>query len=119
MKVRIDLKVARWVSILIFVCVCVSGCVNLRAVTSGYIGCPQEEVTIVSGQRNVWTGTRNWVAECRGKKFYCSFVDTGYSAVADCTEEASETSNGGGSGCQYDSQCKGDRICESGVCVSP
>lgn len=22
-------------------------------------------------------------------------------------------------GCQYDSQCKGDRICDSGVCVAP
>ncbi|MGH7966406.1 MAG: hypothetical protein ACRERD_32035 [Candidatus Binatia bacterium] len=22
-------------------------------------------------------------------------------------------------GCKYDTQCKGDRICESGVCVSP
>lgn len=22
-------------------------------------------------------------------------------------------------GCKYDSQCKGDRVCESGVCVSP
>jgi hypothetical protein len=23
------------------------------------------------------------------------------------------------SGCTYDTQCKGDRICEKGVCVSP
>jgi len=30
-----------------------------------------------------------------------------------------DTPTGAQHGCQYDTQCKGDRVCESGQCVAP
>lgn len=99
-------------------------------VTSGEIGCPREEIT-VSDRHTGWN-SGSWTAECRGRIYYCS----GTAGSIDCqpaTEEgigheqqALEQTSGGSpgatpetSGCLYDTQCKGDRVCTQGSCVAP
>ncbi|MFO0575826.1 MAG: tetratricopeptide repeat protein [Polyangia bacterium] len=65
-------------------------------------------------------------AECKGRKFYCTaHGGSQYStAQVSCKEEQAKPENAGqaaappaASGCQYDAQCKGDRICQKGQCV--
>jgi hypothetical protein len=65
-----------------------SGCAaQLRATTSGKIGCPEQEVTI-SDVSPVRLGPATWTATCRGKRFYCSQTSTGKeSADISCTSE--------------------------------
>lgn len=52
----------------------VIGCASVGDVhkrwSSGEIGCPESEVA-VSNESDQW-GAQSWIAECRGKRFYCS-----------------------------------------------
>lgn len=81
-----------------------------------------------------------WTASCRGNTYYCSAVSTGKdseqiscrqavvksSAATAPSAAASGATSGGAAapaeaagGCQYDTQCKGERICKAGQCVDP
>jgi hypothetical protein len=100
-------------------------------VSSGQIGCAEEEIAITNDSRE-WA-SRTWTAECRGKRFFCTAVQTGKDqSQVNCKEEsptvastkaplavqpAPKSSDSGG--CRYDTQCKGDRICVKGECVAP
>jgi hypothetical protein len=48
-----------------------------------------------------------------------TFISTALLAVATTTFAAGCGPGDGGEGCSADADCKGDRICESGQCVSP
>lgn len=84
---------------LLLLALCVTtqpGCMNLRAASSGEIGCPESEVEIYD---DTGTGSsRTWTAECRGRIFYCSYHTTGYGADGHegqyaCTESVVESTN--------------------------
>lgn len=102
-----------------------SGCASLAAVTSGHVGCPEEEIRIYN-DRQGW-GTRSWSARCRGRIYHCIGVSGGkYSAPhISCKGEPRSSASYSrtryrrptSAGCQYDKQCKGDRICRAGRCV--
>ena len=88
----------------------VAGCApNLKAVTSGRVGCPEAEIDIVE------EGDGTWTAVCRGQTYYCSTspetavgtvghntVIASSSGSASCTQDiteakmAAERSTGGG-----------------------
>jgi hypothetical protein len=115
-------------SILLLLLVPALGCASLQNVTSGQIGCPAEEIQIVSDEAG-W-GTRTWTAQCHGKTYYCSAHGGGqYSTPQVSCKEQSDKAGApapaapaappAGGGCQFDAQCKGDRICKQGACVDP
>ena len=103
------------------------GCTTLASVTSGHIGCPEEEIRIYN-DRQSW-GSRSWSARCRGRVYHCIGISGGkYGAPhVSCKPEPGSTTGGlaptlrrpSRGGCQYDNQCKGDRICQDGRCVYP
>ena len=57
-----------------------AGCTNTRisqSLSSGEIGCPQDEITITNETASGPMGRlHNWEAECRGKHFVCSYEQT-------------------------------------------
>ena len=89
-----------------------------RDASVGPLGCPEDEVTISEHRNVIWVGQgMTWRASCRGKTFICSMAG----AVATCSEEmgsAPATATPGG-GCEYDTQCKGERVCVNRTCVDP
>ena len=95
---------------------------SLERVTSGPVGCPASDIEITSKDTD-WVGNaRTWTAECHGKTYYCSAQGGGGNAapVAVCNPATNEGSKSQpAAGCQYDTQCKGDRICRAGACVEP
>ena len=103
-----------------------SGCTTTAEVSSGYVGCPADEI-VVSNEKSSWSA-RTWTATCRGRTFHCVSRGGGEdhpseiacNALQDTTvpggANAAPPTNGG---CSYDTQCKGDRVCEAGQCVSP
>ncbi len=100
----------------------VAGCeYNLAAVSSGQIGCAESDITI-SGDTSEYH-TRTWIADCNGKSYYCSATGGGHSLVVSChlPESTSRPASPPpqATGCTYDTQCKGDRICKAGRCVDP
>lgn len=113
--------------IAIVMTITVSGCASLASVTSGHIGCPEHEISIFN-QRQHWN-SRSWSARCRGRVYHCIGMGGGkYSAPhISCKREPGSTPSLSASvsrgptraGCQYDNQCKGDRICMEGRCVAP
>lgn len=106
-------------------------CGGLRAASSGQIGCATRDI-VISNDKVGWS-TRTWMAECNGKRFFCSAVSTGKdSSQVNCKEEtpaadsappsqpvAGDSNAPAAGGCQYDTQCKGDRVCVNGACVAP
>jgi hypothetical protein len=102
-----------------------TGCMSPQQISSGRIGCPESQIKI-SNEENGF-GTKNWVAECRGRRFFCSGTATGKDSEMEyeCREElgdsaaATESRPSAPAGCQYDAQCKGDRVCSNGKCVTP
>lgn len=104
----------------------VTGCGSLRAATSGQIGCAEDDIVITDDSPG-WS-SRTWTAQCHGKRYFCSAVSTGkdtsqVTCKRDNEEEAGATASPAtppaAAGCQYDAQCKGDRVCVSGKCVAP
>jgi hypothetical protein len=93
--------------------------------SSGQVGCPPEEIKITDKKDGAFNLV--WKAECRGQTYFCTFGDP-----TACKQEAG-TAEGAppeptatpdaaapvAGGCQYDTQCKGERICEAGRCVEP
>jgi hypothetical protein len=112
-------------------CAAVSGCASLPAVTSGQIGCAEQDIVITND--NTGWATRTWTATCHGRTYFCSAHGGGQHS----TPQVSCKENNGGeadaapasgwspaapaaaAGCQYDAQCKGDRVCKAGSCVDP
>lgn len=94
------------------------GCVSLPKVTSGQIGCPEEQIRI--SQEDTSINVQTWTATCRGQTYFCSSSGNGQGTpqVA-CKEAQASTRTSTASGCAYDTQCKGDRICRAGTCVDP
>jgi hypothetical protein len=118
--------------------VTLGGCASLESVSSGQVGCAEQDITISNDEGGL--GTRTWVATCHGKRFFCSAVAGGNGASqVSCKEEVVEgrekqpgdrgevvrrpkpspPAESADSGCQFDTQCKGDRICDHGECVAP
>ncbi|MGC4087215.1 MAG: hypothetical protein QM756_04785 [Polyangiaceae bacterium] len=60
------------------------------AITSGQIGCPENEV-VIRNEGSGWN-SETWTAECRGRKFYCSSVASGKASQASCHEEVARQS---------------------------
>lgn len=96
-----------------------------RGLSAGPVGCPEEEIEVREEKNVVWAGdTMTWRASCRGKEFICSMAGQ----TATCKEELRAASPsatpaapaaGQRRGCDYDTQCKGDRICVDRACVDP
>ena len=71
--------------ILLILSTVLSGCASTgfyQQVTSGYIGCEPEDIQI-SNELAELNGTESWIAECRGKKYICSYDS---SDNTDCNE---------------------------------
>lgn len=80
---------AFWIAVAI-IAIGTSGCASLRSATSGQVGCAEDEIAIT--KYNASLGSRTWTAECRGKRFYCSVVETGaQQSQVSCREEVSST----------------------------
>jgi hypothetical protein len=66
--------------------VTLSGCAaELINVSSGAIGCPREEISVRDGRSGF--SSRSWVAECRGRTYYCS----GSAGTVDCHPDNSSS----------------------------
>lgn len=50
-------------------------CVSLPAVSSGQVGCAEDDITI-SNEESGW-GAHTWIAECKGRRFFCTEAKTG------------------------------------------
>lgn len=63
-----------------------SGCVTnpkiSKQFTSGETGCLEKDITITNETASA-NGMHNWVAECKGKKYVCTYH---YGDGAKCTE---------------------------------
>lgn len=106
-----------------------TGCLSLRSASSGYVGCPPEEIEVRGESLDI--GARTWTAVCRGRVFACTEIQDygshqGPSNVS-CAEQvplsgaapASPAQGAAAAGCQFDTQCKGERVCRKGVCEDP
>ncbi len=72
-----------WLALAILVMV--AGCTSARiskSLSSGVIGCPSNEIEIIDEQASV-SGTHEWIAECRGKRYVCNYV---YGSTTTCKE---------------------------------
>jgi hypothetical protein len=102
-----------------------SGCASafpVQGVTSGQIGCPEEDITITNDEPGF--NERTWTAECNGRTYYCSAVGGGHGGgTVSCKESTDSAAKAAppaaAAGCQFDTQCKGNRICRAGACVDP
>jgi len=92
-----------------------SGCVSLRSLSSGEIGCPESGITITDDS-GAFGNHRTWSATCENRSFYCSAAGSRWSCREKVTPPGASEATGG---CQYDTQCKGARICRAGVCADP
>jgi hypothetical protein len=117
-----------WLATAVVVCGGALACgANLKAASSGQIGCAEADITITDDSTG-WS-SRTWTAECHGKRFFCSAIQTGKNQnQVNCEEEADQVVDSRAAppaaastanGCQYDTQCKGDRVCVNGACVAP
>lgn len=96
------------------------GCATLESVTSGHVGCPAKDIRIFDARKN-WD-TMTWTAKCRGRVYYCSQLASRFGGADVACKDAApapQPTKVAPSGCQYDSQCKGDRICQDGRCMDP
>src|SRR3954452_2372514 len=74
-----------------------AGCgANLKAITSGRIGCPESEVEIVE------EGSGTWTAVCQGQTYYCSTSPETVSGVVGRSNMFASTS--GSASCSQDIQ---------------
>lgn len=104
----------------------IAGCAGLEQQSSGHVGCPPSEITISDAQSSL--AGRTWTAQCRSQTYYCSTHGggDGSAPVVACSPATGDAPGGAaavpavedGGGCSFDTQCKGDRVCEQGACVS-
>jgi len=84
--------------------------------SAGQVGCPPDQIAISDKREGAITMT--WKAKCGGKSYFCTFGEP-----TSCTPEGGAATPSPAApvagGCQYDTQCKSDRICEEGRCVAP
>jgi hypothetical protein len=113
-----------WLGALIVAAGGTVACGTLQSASSGQIGCAEEDIKITND--SVGWSTRTWTAECHGKRFFCSAVQTGKEqSQVNCKEDTTTASAppapvaAAENGCKYDTQCKGDRVCVKGECVAP
>ncbi len=72
--------------VLLVLAIIISGCTSARIssqFTSGQVPCRPEEIIITEETASAITGMHNWVAECNGKKYVCSYH---HGDGAKCTE---------------------------------
>jgi hypothetical protein len=97
------------------------GCTSLANVTSGQIGCAESDIAISDEDSGL--NSETWTATCHGKTYFCSWHKGGINSnQVVCKEADNEVippapRPKAPSGCQYDTQCKGDRVCSGGTCV--
>jgi hypothetical protein len=107
---------------------CIPPTARLESVSSGQIGCPVDQINITNEQLD-WP-TRTWTAQCAGRTYFCSEMMSKAEQHVACKERAGSAqamppppappaASPQPGGCQYDAQCKGDRICRNGSCVDP
>ena len=98
-----------------------AGCGSLQSVTSGQVGCPEGDIKILDENRG-WS-TTTWTAECNGHRFFCTTQAGGNNSMQTTCKEAVTPPTGyppaPQAGCQYDTQCKGNRVCRAGSCADP
>ncbi len=98
-----------------------AGCgARLKAATVDQIGCPADEIEIKDYQAD-WSA-ETFTAMCHNKRHYCSRTGTGrgsFQVTCSPEQESPPPAKLAAGGCQNDSQCKGDRICEAGACINP
>lgn len=62
--------------VLILLALIMCGCtLNKEKYTSGLVGCPEDQITIVSESGGMMANT--WTAQCAGKTFYCVYLSGG------------------------------------------
>jgi hypothetical protein len=113
-------KLRLLVSLLASAAIGCAGLFPVQGVTSGEIGCPAEDITITNDEPGF--NERTWTAECNGRTYYCSAAGGGQGGGVVSCKESTESAPKVASpvapaGCQFDTQCKGNRICRSGACV--
>jgi hypothetical protein len=102
---------------------------SLKEASSGVLGCAPFEIKILESKEdwNLEKTAETWMAACQGRLYHCS-RPLGDAATTSCTERgrrqepaspAKAPSASPVAGCQYDMQCKGNRICQGGRCVDP
>ncbi len=120
-SMAVTMTTRRWLprrSRLLLLLAATAGCgPNLAAISSGEIGCSPEEITITHDQAAV--GERTWNAECAGHTYYCSAIRIQGVLTLKCENSSGSPTPVAAKGCQYDTQCKADRICRAGQCVAP
>jgi hypothetical protein len=104
--------------------IALAGCANLASISSGQIGCPVSDITVINDSPGL--NSRTWTALCNGKVYFCSGVPAGQNGMSvSCKERedhgapssASVPAQAQQGGCQFDTQCKSDRVCQAGQCV--
>jgi len=57
------------------------GCFDMKAASTGQIGCSEDQITISDDAVNV--GSRTWTAECGGRRYFCTKI-----GEVSCTEQS-------------------------------
>lgn len=113
---------------LLVLTVALCGCTTLADVSAGQVGCSPDEIAVTN--EHATFSARTWTATCNGREYHCSSHGGGENSTpqVSCAPAQGMTTPGGTQpapaepgprGCQFDTQCKGDRICEAVQCVSP
>ncbi|MGZ5055468.1 MAG: hypothetical protein ACXWAT_11080, partial [Methylobacter sp.] len=72
--------------IIVLTAIALSACTSTgvsKSLASGVIGCPSQNIKITEETASV-RGTHEWIAECNGKLYVCSYV---YGSNTNCTEK--------------------------------
>ncbi|MGZ5055816.1 MAG: hypothetical protein ACXWAT_12870, partial [Methylobacter sp.] len=72
--------------IIIVLCLSLFGCTSAgvsSSLSSGVVGCPSDDIKITNETASI-RGTHEWIAECNGKLYVCSYV---YGSNTNCTEK--------------------------------
>lgn len=111
---------AKWVGFLGLGVVALGCGASLEHVTASETGCASSHITITDDHQG-WN-TRSWTAECNGDLYYCM----GMQGHVSCKQATGDEVEGNApkptvkpGGCDFDNQCKGERICRERKCVDP
>ena len=73
--------------LLVVLCGCATA-PAMKNLSAGQLGCSPEEIAV--SHENVYGQTASWVAECRGRKYWCS-ASGGESITTSCKEDTPRT----------------------------